>query len=108
MAPAVLPGDPPSAEAQAEGQPPPVAKVDPVAKLRRKGAATQAALVEFMKNRESATFADIARHVHGDDETSDEAIRKNVSRTNDSLIELGIPLRLSVASGYVFKEEQPA
>jgi hypothetical protein len=103
---AVMPGDPLSAEAKAEGQPPSVAKVDPVAELRRKGAATQAALVEFMTNRKSATFEEIARHVHGDVQTSESAIRKNVSRTNVSLIEMRIPLKFSVGSSCVFKIEQ--
>ena len=86
---------------------PPASRVDPVAVLRKSGARTRAALVEFMKDRDSATTDEIAHHVHGDDQTTEKAISKNVQRTNESLIEMGFPLRFSLSSGLVFKEKQP-
>jgi hypothetical protein len=82
-------------------------KVDPVNELRKKGARTQAALVEYMILRESASFEDIAEHVHLDDLTSNEAIRKNVGRTNESLEAMGSTLRFRVASSIVFKDDPP-
>jgi hypothetical protein len=80
---------------------------DIVAELRKRRARTRAALVEFMVDRNSAPFEEIGHHVHGDSQTSDDAISKNVERTNESLIAMGVPLRFSVAASYVFKEEQP-
>ena len=78
-----------------------------VGKLRKNRARTQAALLEFMKSRQSAEFQDIALHVHGDDNASDRAIRANLKRTNEALGAEGLPIRFSVGAGFVFKEEKP-
>jgi len=72
-------------------------------KLRQDRKNYPAALVEFMANRQSAKFDDIKRHVHGDDDVSDEAVRKNVYKTRQALIELNSPLDFSTSGGYVFK-----
>jgi hypothetical protein len=87
----------------------PVAKRydDLIIELRRKGARTQSMLLEFMKCRSNAEIQDIADHVHGNKHLSDGAIRSNVMRTNDALLEKGLPIKFRVRSGFVFKEEQP-
>jgi hypothetical protein len=81
---------------------------DVVKVLRKRRATTQAALVEYMKDRESAMFPEVASRVHGDDQTSDEAIRKNVDRANDALIERGVPIRFRTAAGHVWKDSLPS
>jgi hypothetical protein len=79
---------------------------DSVTELRRKGKTTGAALVEYMQNRESAPFDEIAHHVHGDGQTGPNAIRQNIMRTNNALVEMGIPLRCTTSSEYVFKKRE--
>jgi hypothetical protein len=56
---------------------------DPIVLIRkqRPRARLQIALVEYMKDRETAAFQDIGHYVHGDDRTADDAIRQNVTRT---------------------------
>jgi hypothetical protein len=76
-------------------------------KKRHPRARTQILLVEYMEDRRSATFQEIAEHVHDDPETSDEAIRQNVTRTNESLADLQAPGRFRVRSGRVLKKEDP-
>ena len=102
--------------ASGEGAPaptelPPAVVADPydnlAEKLRKNRARIQAALLEFMKSRESAEFQDIAHHVHGDNDASDGAIRANVKRTNEALEAERLPIKFVVGSGFVFKEEQP-
>ena len=78
-----------------------------VRELRKNRARTQAALLEFMRDRDSASSEDIAEKVHGNDQTSEEAIRANVKRLNETLESESIPIRFRVGSGFVFKEEKP-
>jgi hypothetical protein len=81
--------------------------VDPVTELRKKKRRIPAALVEFMRDRESAEFEDIAQYVHGDSLTSEGAIRKNVERTNNYLIEMRSRLNFITRSSRVYKQESP-
>ncbi len=78
-----------------------------IGELRKKRARTQAALLEFMRDRESALFEDVAHTVHGDDQASDDAIRANVKRLNEALESRKLPIKLRVGSGFIFKEEHP-
>jgi hypothetical protein len=75
--------------------------------LRKASKPTQAALVEFMADREEATVEDVAKHVHKDDEASEGTIRANARRTNDWLASRGVPLSFRVAGGRVFREISP-
>jgi hypothetical protein len=75
--------------------------------LWEQGAHTRAALLEFMADRESATFEEIGRHVHGDPHASDGAIRQNVSRANKDLEARGSPVVLRVSGAKVFKVPNP-
>jgi hypothetical protein len=91
---------------RADSQPASKPPTDPVAELLRKGKKIPAALVKYMQNRESAPFDEIAHHVHGDGQTGPAAIRKNVTRTNNALVEMGIPLRFTTSSESVFKKQE--
>jgi hypothetical protein len=75
--------------------------------LRKAGKRNPAALVEFMADKEEATAREIGEHVHGDKDASDDAIRMNVNRTNDALVELDSPLSFRFVSGYVYREISP-
>ena len=75
--------------------------------LRRAKKSKQANLVEFMSNRTSADFQEVADRVYGDDMTEENTIRQLVKRTNDSHIESGSSIRYRVASGRVFKDIAP-
>jgi hypothetical protein len=75
--------------------------------LRKRRARTQAALLEVMRDTSSLPVETIAHDVHGDDETTGDAIKANVKRTNLALEEHGLPIRFRVASGWVFKEQHP-
>jgi len=79
--------------------------IEPVEQLRSEGKPTRAALVEYMKGRTSSRRDDIAHHVHGYSHASDQAIRANITRTNEDLEGMGLPTRFHFASGYVFKDE---
>jgi hypothetical protein len=92
------PSDPPTHASQ---------PLDPAVHLRSQGKTTRAKLVEFMKDRASASIQEIADHVHGDRDASEQAIRTNISRTNEDLLEMGLTTRFRTASGMVFKD-QPA
>ncbi len=99
------PGDRPG---RSDGGAPPtptieMTEVDAIQELKKKGASTKAALVEFMLERTSASFDDVAQHVHGDNTTSDGTIRTNASKTNDFLVEFGVPIKFTTGSGCVFK-----
>jgi len=80
------------------------------AELRRKRppAVARASLLTLLQDRDFATVEEVAWHVHGDAETSDEAIRANVKRTNLDLEEASIPLKIRVGAGVVFKDKPPA
>ena len=62
-----------------------------------------------MKDRDSASIDgdDIGERVHGNDQTSEEAIRANVKRLNEALEAKKLPIKFRVGSGFIFKEEQP-
>jgi hypothetical protein len=95
-------------EREQAGPPPPTSPpVDPLRELRRQRKPTRAALVEYMWDRDSATYEEIATHVHGDVQTSGDAIWKNVQRTNEDLAEMAFPIRYRCASSMVHKETPP-
>jgi hypothetical protein len=85
------------------------APANPVSRLRElhPRARTQIALLEFMSDRKTATFQETGREVHDDANTSDETVRQNVCRVNESLEEMKHPLRFRVGSGCVIKDDQP-
>lgn len=74
---------------------------------RGKGMKNRAALVEYMADRDSAKYSEIKREVHDNPYVTDDAVRANVSRTNDDLIELEAPFSFRVATGYVHKVISP-
>jgi hypothetical protein len=80
---------------------------DLVLSLRNKRRAKQARLVEFMADRNSATFTEIAEHVHEDIDTAPETVRKLVSETNRSLGEFESRLRFVVSDQHVLRDEPP-
>ncbi|MGP0063304.1 MAG: hypothetical protein ACLQGP_06830 [Isosphaeraceae bacterium] len=73
------------------------------AELRRQGKAVQAALVEHLIGRESATGDEIAEKVHGSTLTSEDAIGVNCRRTTRAAESLASPLRYSFRGGRVHK-----
>ena len=81
---------------------------DLVGEMRRNRAKVRPAFLEYMKTRRRAKVEDIAQYAHGNDQTSDEAIRTNVKRVNEDLAGKAIPIRFVVGSGYVHKEDPPA
>lgn len=78
-----------------------------IRRLREKGRAKPAALIELMMNRFSAPAEEVAKSVHGDGETSNNTISKMVSRTNAYLIDLESPVSLSFAGGHIHKHISP-
>ena len=93
-----------------KGPPPPsVAPADHVTRMRKAHprASCQIALVEYMSNRETASFDDIAHHVHGDGETTGDAVRSNVKRTNEGLAGLEIAVRFECGASHVVKRADP-
>jgi hypothetical protein len=64
----------------------------------------QAALVEYMSDRRSATYDDVAHNVHGDDTTGGGAIEQLVLRTNETLVELGASFYFRCGGEHVFKD----
>jgi hypothetical protein len=92
-------------EAAEQEAPPPAIDYEALATaLRKQKKRNPAALVEYMANREEATVQEIARHVHGDPETSDSAIWNNAKRTSDALAAMGSPLWFRFASGRIYRE----
>lgn len=71
--------------------------------LRAAHAPTRAALVEYMAERHSASFEEIGETVHGDAETSAEAIRQNVARTNRDLRRIASCVTFITGGGAVHK-----
>ena len=65
------------------------------------------ALVEYMRNRDTAPFLDIACEVHNDEDTSQNAIRTNIKRVNEILDELQLPVRYETGGEYVIKRCDP-
>lgn len=81
---------------------------DLIGEMRRNRGTVRPAFLEFMKTLRRATVEDIAERVHGNEQTSEEAVRKNVERVNEDLAGKAIPIRFIVGSGYVHKEDSPA
>jgi hypothetical protein len=67
----------------------------------------QRGLVEFMADRRTATFEEIAREVHRYPGTEDSTVRSNVSRTNDSLKAMGAPFEFRDSDRAVTKYDVP-
>ena len=78
-----------------------------LSRLRLKRAPIQAALFDAMQDQNSISFLDVAHQVHGNNETSKETIRQNMSRLNQSMIDLEIPLRFRSGGEHVHKERLP-
>lgn len=74
---------------------------------RSKGSGQRAALVKYMLERESASYQDIAHHVHGDAGATEDAIESNVRNTNKDLVEYGSRLKLRLRGGHVVREISP-
>ncbi len=72
-------------------------------KRGKKGQPLPTALLKHMKTRDSEDFHAIASIVHGDGQASDDAIKKNVQRANELLIEFGSPISFRTAGGRVIK-----
>jgi hypothetical protein len=82
--------------------------LDPVSELRKRGSPKQAALVEYLlKNSGKAEFDDVKDHVHGNKSVTDAAVRKRVSETHKSLVEIGSRLIICTASGFVYLDDPP-
>jgi hypothetical protein len=75
--------------------------------LSKKSKALQAKLVEYMADRESADEEDIAKEVHGDNETLKDAMRQNAKRTTDSVREFEPRLSYQLAGGKMHKQISP-
>jgi hypothetical protein len=71
--------------------------------FRRSGKATEAALVEFMTGKSSATALEVGRNVHDDETASEKTIRANCHRTSEDAESLGSPYRYRLSAGVVFK-----
>ena len=72
--------------------------------LLERGRPTQAALVRFMADRETATAEEIGDKVHGNSEASDKAIGKNARETSDSLAGIDSRLSFRFVSGTMFRK----
>jgi hypothetical protein len=60
-----------------------------------------------MENRESATCRNIATEVYGDDLTDDSAIEQMARRTNETLVEMRVPIMYRCGAGRIYKEVAP-
>jgi hypothetical protein len=65
------------------------------------------ALADYMTGRDSASFDEIKRHVHGAESVSDDAVRKLANRASQDVKILGLPLSYGTAGGYVRKTLHP-
>ncbi len=72
-------------------------------RLNGKSKPKQAALVEYMSDKDEATVEDVAEHVHDRAETPDKTIRSNADATNISLEGVEPRLRFVVKAGRVFR-----
>jgi len=87
---------------------PPVIDYDAaVNKLAARRRWTQAALTRFMKDKDAASFDDVASHVHGDNDKTKRPVPKKAERTSESLAELGCPVSFRLAGGMMRKEIIP-
>jgi hypothetical protein len=86
---------------------PPAAREDEIVEgLRERGCNTPAALVKFMIGKRSASFEDIALHVHCNSNTKPEAIRKNVSRVHTYLEGIRSTIRYKIHDPEVYKIDE--
>jgi hypothetical protein len=83
--------------------PPPIDFIALVNALLFQGKPTQAALVRFMADKETATAEEIGERVHGNPQASDKAIGKNARETSDSLAGLEARLSFRFVSGTMFR-----
>ncbi|WP_169979473.1 hypothetical protein [Tautonia rosea] len=72
--------------------------------LRRDGKPTQAALVAFMRGRDTADLSDVGHAVHGDSEATDKCISVNIGRVNRASEALGCSVRYRLSGGRIWKE----
>jgi hypothetical protein len=93
-----------SAEPVKPDNAPAPAEIDYAAEFRRRNRPTPATLLTLMAGRESVPAQEVADQVHGDPQTSNKAIRANITRTNQKLEEMAAPFRFRLAGGFVFKE----
>jgi hypothetical protein len=77
------------------------------AKLRRDRKGNSAALLDFMKDRESAPYDDVKSEVLGNPDVEDTAVRKLTSETTKLLVKLDSSLYFGVATGNVVKHVRP-
>jgi hypothetical protein len=100
--------DPPAVgpDASASKSPTPVELVELDNQIRRRWPRRrkQAALVEFMKDRDSASYLEVAKNVYDDDTTGGGAIEQLVLRTNETLVELGASFYFHSGGEYIFKD----
>jgi hypothetical protein len=89
---------------QPDKAPPPIDFDALVNALLERRKPTQAALVRFMADRETATAEEVGDKVHGNSEASDKAIRKNARETSDSLAGIGSRLSFRFVSGTMFRK----
>jgi hypothetical protein len=68
----------------------------------------QAALVEFMQDRQSATYLDVEHRVYGGEKTEGGAIEQLARRTNDTLLELSASFFFRCGGEHVFKCTTPS
>jgi hypothetical protein len=100
----------PEAPASCQPKPPSVVPTDPILtdalidSLRRERKHNPAALVEYMRGRETAPFDDIKDQVHGS-KVEDGAVRKLVSETNKLMIEKGSKIHFCTRGGHVFRND---
>ena len=74
------------------------------ATLRKEGRARPAMLIEFMADREAASYDELKEHVHGDRNGPDNSVVSNARRTSQLLERFGSPLRYHASCGVVAKE----
>jgi hypothetical protein len=80
-----------------------------VEKMKEKApkARVRIAFLEFMRDGESVSYQELADRVHGDDQTSEDAIEANVKRVNEFLESEASTLSFVCGSGFVIKRKYP-
>ena len=73
-------------------------------RAKRKPALKQALLVEFMVDRDNATYFDVIAAVYDHEETDEKAIRSNCGRVNEEANALGLKIKYRASGGWVTKE----
>ena len=109
---------PESSTTAADNAPPPVdtdrairgtSGIDPAEMMMREHprAGIKIAFLQYMRDRTSASYQDLIDSVHGNGQTSEDAIRQNATRVNEFLAEKSCPISFRCGSGYVTKIESP-